>query len=64
MSNKIDNAVKEIAESWIANADTTPRKIDIETATVYVGWMDDGELPEFITPESFMNAWNSLIEEE
>lgn len=54
-----EQTIKEIAYSWICNADTTPGKIDLETAKQYVDWMDDKPLT--ITPEKFMDAWNSII---
>ena len=54
--------VRELAENLITHADTTPGEIDLETAKTYIGWMDpDSDLPEDLTPESFLEAWNDLI---
>lgn len=55
--------VRELAQNWIDNADTTPvPEIDIETAEQYISWMDpDTDLPEGLTAESFMKAWNDII---
>lgn len=53
--------IKEIAMNWIENADTTPDIIDIETAEQYISWMDPEQIPEDMTPEAFMNAWNDII---
>lgn len=56
-------AVKEIAKTWIDNADVCPvPKIDLKTSAQYVSWMDpDTDLPEELTPESFMAAWNDIV---
>lgn len=56
-------AIKNLAQNWIDNADTTPvPEIDIETAEQYISWMDpDTNLPEGLTPEAFMEAWNDII---
>lgn len=54
--------VKELARNWILCADETPGEIDLATARVYVDSMDPGEgVPESLTPEAFMAAWNDLI---
>ena len=53
--------IKEIAMNWIENADTTPDIIDIEMAEQYISWMDPEQIPEDMTPEAFMNAWNDII---
>lgn len=53
--------IREIAKTWIDNADTTPEKIDIETAKQYVAWMDPETTPAEMTPEAFMEAWNDII---
>lgn len=55
--------VRELAQNWIENADVSPvPEIDIETAKQYISWMDhDTELPEDLTPENFMNAWNDIV---
>ena len=54
--------VKQLAINWIENADTVPvPEIDIETARQYVSWMDPDTVPEDITPEAFMAAWNDVI---
>lgn len=52
----------ELALNWIEHADETPGIIDLGTAAQYIGWMDpDTDLPEDLTPESFMEAWNEII---
>jgi len=54
--------IRELAKNWIDNADTTPGMIDLKTAAQYIDWMDkDEDLPEDLTPESFMEAWNDTI---
>lgn len=54
--------ISELAMNWIENADTTPDIIDLDTATQYISWMDpDSDLPEDLTPETFMEAWNEII---
>jgi hypothetical protein len=54
--------IKEIAQNWIENADTTPDEITVETAAQYIDWMEDK--PEGITPELFADAWNSIVRGE
>ena len=57
----------ELALNWIENANVTPGNIDLETATRCVEWIrtdmkdTDTEAPEDLTPESFMEAWNEII---
>lgn len=54
--------IRELAQNWIENADTTPEEITTETAAEYIGWMDkDSDLPEGLTPEAFAEAWNNII---
>lgn len=54
--------IKELAQNWIENADTTPGEITTETAAEYIGWMDkDSDLPEDLTPEAFADAWNEIV---
>ena len=58
--------IRELAMNWIENADTCPvEEIDLDLATTYVESMDndDDDLPEGLTPESFMAAWNDIIRE-
>ena len=58
--------IHELAENWIQNDRTgTPSRITIEQATQMVGWMDPDtieQLDDEITPESWMEAWNSIVE--
>lgn len=55
-------SISELAMNWIEHADTKPGVIDLETAETYIGWMDpDTDLPEDLTPEAFMEAWNEII---
>lgn len=62
--------IKELALEWIQNdrtGDYCNRKITAEEATNFVNWMDPDvleTLTEDITPKAFMDAWNSIIEEE
>lgn len=55
--------IKELAQNWIDNADIAPvPEIDIETAHQYLSWMDpDTDLPDGLTAESFMEAWNDIV---
>jgi hypothetical protein len=54
--------IRELAQNWIENADTTPEEITTETAAEYIGWMDkDSDLPEDLTPEAFAEAWNDIV---
>lgn len=58
--------IREIAQNLIENYDVSPvPNIDIKTACEYVSWMDpDMNLPEDLTGESLMIAWNDIIEED
>ena len=61
--------IKELAKNWMENdrtGDYYDRKITLEEAKTFVGYMDSDildELDEQITPEKYMDAWNSLVEE-
>ena len=60
--------IKELALNWIENdrtGDYCDRKITLEEATIFVGYMDNDtldELDEEITPEKFRDAWNEIID--
>ena len=61
--------VRELAQNLIDNdREGTPTVIDLARAAQLVGWMvaddSDGDLPEDLTPESFMEAWNDIIKGE
>ena len=53
--------IKELAQNWIENADTTPERITVDQAAEYIGWMDKDSLPEGLTPEAFAAAWNDIV---
>lgn len=54
--------ISELALNLIEHADMTPGIIDLDTAKTLIGWMDpETNLPENLTPESFMEAWNDII---
>jgi len=54
--------IRELAQNWIENADTTPEAITVEQAAQYISWMDpDDDLPEGLTPEAFAESWNDII---
>lgn len=53
--------IRDLALNWIENADSTPGQIDIETAAQYISWIDPEQLPDDITPKSFMDAWNDIV---
>ena len=54
--------IRKLALNWIEHADNTPTEIDLDTASAYIGWMDpETDLPEDLTPEAFMEAWNDII---
>lgn len=57
--------IRELAENLIENDRTGgyyDRKITLDEAADFIGWMDpDSDLPEDLTPESFMETWNELI---
>ena len=54
--------IRELATNLIEHADTTPDVIDLDTAKDYISWMDpDTDLPEDLSPETFMDTWNDII---
>ena len=56
--------IKELALNLIEHADETPTKIDLDRAAEIIGWLDpDSNLPEDLTPEAFMEAFNEIISE-
>lgn len=59
--------IKELAKNWIENDRTGnyQRKITLSEAETFIGYMDpDTDIPEDLTPDTFINAWNELIEED
>lgn len=65
--NKIEEektmTIRDLALNLIEHADTTPETIDIETAAQYLSWLDpDSDLPEDLSPEPFMEAWNEIVQ--
>lgn len=57
--------IRELAQNLIEHADETPvEKIDIARAAEIIGWLDkDSDLPEDLTPEAFMAAFNDILDE-
>ena len=56
--------IRELATNLIEHADDTRDivEIDLARAAEIVSWLDpDSDLPEGLTPESFMEIWNDLI---
>ncbi len=60
--------IKELAINWLENDRTGDyeRKITLEEAKTFVGYMNDDvldSLDEQITPEKFMEVWNEEFAE-
>ena len=56
--------IRELALNLIEHADETPSEIDLARATEIIGWLDPNSgLPEDLTPEAFLDAWNDIIRE-
>lgn len=56
--------IRELALNLIEHADETPSVIDLDRSAEIIGWMDpDTDLPEDLTPEAFMDAWNDIVRE-
>ena len=54
-----------IIQTWIENADTTPKEIGLEEATDWFGYFEPEEIKEFnVTPELIRDTWNRLIKGE
>ena len=56
--------IRELATNLIEHADDTLDivEIDLARSAEIVSWLDpDSDLPEDLTPESFMEIWNDLI---
>ena len=62
--------IRDLATNWMENdrtGDYCYRQITLEEARNFVSCMDEATvsaLDEQITPWKFMNAWNSLIDEQ
>lgn len=58
--------IKELAQNWMENdrtGDYAGRKITLQEAADFVGYMDQDVLEnidEPVTPEAFMEAWNEI----
>lgn len=59
--------IYELAQGMIENdhtGDYYDRDITLEEASDFISWMDpDTELPEDLTPEALMDAWNDIVRE-
>ena len=54
--------IRELALNLIEHSDETPSAIDLSRAAELISWMDpDTDLPDDLTPEAFMDAWNDII---
>lgn len=56
--------IRELALNLIEHADTAPAEIDPARAAEIIGWLDPAQvLPEGLTPEAFLAAWNDIVQE-
>lgn len=56
--------IRELALNLIEHADEELAEIDLDRATEIISWLDpDSNLPEDLTPEAFMEAFNEIIKE-
>lgn len=56
--------IRELALNLIEHADEELAEIDLDRATEIISWLDpDSNLPEDLTPEAFMEAFNEIIRE-
>ena len=57
--------IRELAMNLIEHADESPvEKIGLARAAEIIGWLDkDSDLPEDLTPEAFMEAFNDILDE-
>lgn len=56
--------IRELVTHLIEHADEKPATIDPARAAEMIGLLDpDSVLPENLSPESFMSAWNDVIQE-
>lgn len=54
--------IRDLALNLIQHADTAPEAIDLDRAAEIISWLDpDTDLPENLTPDAFMAAWNDII---
>ena len=54
--------IRELATQLIDHADTVPGTIDLARAAEIISWLDPAAgLPDDLTPEAFMDAWNDII---
>lgn len=56
--------IRELALNLIEHADEAPTEIDLDRSAEIIGWLDpDTDLPENLTPDAFMAAWNDIVHE-
>lgn len=54
--------IRELAENLILHAEEPQSEIDLARAAEIISWLDpDSGLPDNLTPETFMEAFNDLI---
>jgi hypothetical protein len=55
-------SIRELALNLIEHADIAPQEIDLARAAELISWLDpDAGLPEGLTPEALMDAWNDIV---
>lgn len=54
--------ISELALNLIEHSDEPVTQIDLDRAAQLIGYLDpDNDLPEDLTPEAFMEAWNEIV---
>ena len=55
---------RELALELIEHADDAPEQIDLDRAAEIISHLDPAAgLPSDLTPESFLAAWNQIVQE-
>lgn len=53
--------ISELALNLIEHSDEPVEQIDLARAAQLIGYLDpNNDLPENLTPEAFMEAWNEI----
>ena len=56
--------IRELALHTIEHADIAPDIIDLDRAAQIIGRMNPASgLPDDLTPEAFMAAWNEIVQD-
>ena len=53
--------IRELATNWIEHSEEPVTFITAADAARYISWMDQQQIPDDLTPETFADIWNDVV---